>query len=104
MRTVLLLSLIIVTIFISTGSHAFSTVNVACPVKFKGKVTGLKEQFSTFFPKNEVTFDVEENIKGDSPNIIKISVVKDGPVKFEKGKEFFVELNNGYICKAEEII
>ena len=85
---------------------AFGTLNLAarCKENFIGQVISIEKSQAPLssFPKIDVEFavDSDEASEKDSRKR-KISVVRDGPHKFEIGQIYNVGLNQGFICRLE---
>lgn len=82
-------------------ANATSAFNMACPDKFIATVTNVEDvEAKSAFPKVEVDFQVIQTLKGESKVSKKITVVRDGPVKFKSGEIYTVESNNQWLCSA----
>lgn len=85
------------------NSFALSAVNIACPVKFAGTVVEVRELSSSQFPKVSVSIRIDEVLKGSVAETVSFEVLRDGPVKFQAYQKYVVEMNDGYLCQAQNI-
>lgn len=93
----------LVTFFTTLNALATAQFAFTCPNKFIATVTNVEEVQATAFPKIEVSFQVIQNIKGDSFETKKIQVVKDGPVEFKTGQTYTVETRDSWLCNASTL-
>jgi hypothetical protein len=102
MKQILVKKLILPLLMILFSSNAFSTSQFAftCPDKFIATVTNVEDVYNSGFPKIEVSFQIIQKIKGGDFESKKIQVVKDGPVDFQTGSTYTVEMRDGWLCNA----
>lgn len=98
-----LLSLIVVTAVLAGKADATSSIPaVKCPSKFIGTVTEVTKAEAPFtsLEKVKINLQVRETIRGNSMSSASFKVLKNGPVKFEKGSSYEVELRDQWVCSA----
>jgi hypothetical protein len=105
------LSFFLVTSLTSQPSMGLSRTGSTCPEKFVGiakQVTSDEAPLSSDQTKSKtkikVEFDVRLKIKGELPNSRTIEVLKYGKYRFTEGENYLVEMRDGYLCSANEIV
>lgn len=97
-------ALTLATLAVSFGVYnvqATSAFNLACPEKYIATVTNVEDvDTASTFPKVEVDFQIIQTLKGEKVLSKKITVVKDGPVKFKSGEVYTLESNDVWLCSA----
>lgn len=86
--------------------QAFATINLAarCKDNFKGLVSSVTDSQTPLssLQKIDVEFTVDDASEKDSSKR-SISIVKNGPHKFEVGQRYDVGLNQGYVCRLNRL-
>jgi hypothetical protein len=71
-----------------------------CTSQFEGKVKEIIEPVGTTsaFAKNRVIFENIQTFKGDVGETVQLDILKNGPLKIEKGEDYLVQYRSGKIC------
>lgn len=89
-----------------TVKPALAMMNLAarCKDNFNGRVISVNDSQTPLsrLPKIDVEFEVESASEKDSQTRT-ISIVKNGPHKFEVGEDYQVGLNQGFVCRIERL-
>jgi len=84
---------------------ALGTLNLAarCKENFIGQVISIQDSQTPLssFPKIDVEFAIDGDASEKESRKRKITIVRDGPHKFEVGQNYDVGLNQGFICRLE---
>jgi hypothetical protein len=94
---------ILVSLPLSFATMVVKGVN--CPQEFKGQVKDIIEDLGpgSAFAKQQIIFKNLQTMKGQVGEQLAIDVLKHGPVHFEIGYEYKVQLREGRICWIEQI-
>ena len=87
------------------GMTSLSIAKIQCPDKFVGTVAKIEESIG---PENanskiNVSFQVEQTLKGSPGRAPEISVLKFGPYRFIRGETFEIELRDNFICSVKKL-
>lgn len=101
MRATILFALLI-------SAPAFATMTVEkvdCPEQFEGRVQEIIESIgpTSAYSTQTVVFKNLHTLKGDVSEQVAIEVLKHGPISFEQGEDYQVQVRNGRICWIEKI-
>ena len=99
------LGLIALTLSLSNSKvFAVTSISQQCPDKFIGTVKEITDSQAPFsspsFEKLKISLQVKQVFRGEEYLNKDIQILKHGPHVFEPGKEYVVELNNGFLCSA----
>lgn len=88
---------------ITQPTLGFSGTGLGCKDKFQGRVLKVKDVYQSEFPKVEVSFSVEEVEKGNPSSSRSILILKDGPMNFEVGSLYEVQMNGKWLCDSKKL-
>ncbi len=80
--------------------YSTSQIGLSCPEKFIGTVISVEDVVAAAYPKEEVSFQVIQTLKGMEMPIRKIQLVKNGPLNFKSGEIYTVEMRDSWLCTA----
>lgn len=101
-----MLKIIFIFVLLTLKAQAMVTVGSNdCPTEFEGRVQEVIEDFGGRgqYQTNAIIFKSLSTIKGDVGDTISVEVLKFGPIKFEVGEDYRVQLKAGRLCNAEAL-
>jgi hypothetical protein len=101
-----MLKIITLLVFLAFNAKAMVTVSALdCPIEFEGRVQEVIEDFggSGSYQTNAVIFKTLTSHKGDISDSVSVEVLKYGPMKFEVGDDYRVQLRAGRLCSIEAL-
>lgn len=95
-------------LFISLSNNVSATTNFSpesCNTGFLGVVKSVANSSAPFssLPKEKITFEVTEVMKGEPGPEYSLDIIKGGPHMFKKGETFRVYAENHLVCSFEEV-
>lgn len=101
-----MLKFILIFVLLTINAQAMVTVgSTNCPTEFEGRVQEVIEDFGGHgqYQTNAIIFKSLSVTKGEVADIISVEVLKFGPIKFEIGEDYRVQLKAGRLCNAEAL-
>lgn len=98
-------------LILSGNAHTMMKLKVKCPKLFVGTVTEVAKAEAPLFSKQalgrlkkvDVYFQVKETVRGNIKDTVMIQTLKNGPVVFQEGEQYEVEMRGNYICSAKPL-
>jgi hypothetical protein len=89
--------------FLLKSAFSLSIQNQQCPDQAIVKIKSLTN-ISSSLPKFKVQAEVMTSKKGQLSKDVHFEILKDGPYKVVEGKNYLIELEEGLVCRIQEVM